>query len=67
MKHEESTACVVERIEVVPIENSKDQDRGKGAVEQDQKNEGGNMSMSGQLGHRDKDAELKNGDSDLSG
>ena len=51
----------------VPIERSKDQDRGKGAVEQDQNNEGGNTSMSGQLGHRDEDAELKNADSDLSG
>jgi hypothetical protein len=44
-----------------------DQDQGKGAVEQDQKNQGGNTSMSGQLGHRDENAELKNADSDLSG
>lgn len=44
-----------------------DQDQGKGAVEQDQKNQGGNTSMNGQLGHRDEDAELKNADSDLSG
>ena len=51
----------------VPIERSKDQDWGKGAVEQDQNNEGGNTSMVGQLGHRDEDAELKNADSDLSG
>jgi hypothetical protein len=36
-------------------------------VEQDQTNEGGNTSMSGQLGHRDGDVELKNADSDLSG
>jgi hypothetical protein len=52
---------------IVPIERATDQDRGKGAVEQDQNNEGGNTSMSGQLGHRDEDAELKNADSDLSG
>jgi hypothetical protein len=56
-----------ERVESAPIERSKDQDRGKGAVEQDQNNEGGNTSMSGQLGHRDEDEELKNADSDLSG
>jgi hypothetical protein len=30
--------CLAERIEIVPIEKSKDQDRGKGAVEQDQNN-----------------------------
>jgi hypothetical protein len=67
MTHEEFPRRVAERIEIVPIEKSKDQDRGKGAVEQDQNNEGGNTSMSGQLGHRDEDAELKNADSDLSG
>ena len=65
MTHEESSGCVIERIEIGHI--SKDQDRGKGAVEQDQENEGGNTSMSGQLGHRNEDAELKNSDSDLSG
>jgi hypothetical protein len=67
MTHEESTGCVAERIEIVPIEKSKDQDRGKGAVEQSKKNEGGNTSMNGQLGHRDEDIELKNADSGLSG
>ena len=67
MTHEEFCRCLAERIEVVPIQRSKDQDRSKGAVEQDQQNEGGNTSMSGQLGHRDKDVELKNVDSDLSG
>jgi hypothetical protein len=49
------------------VDKSRDQDRGKGAVEQDQNNEGGNTSMAGQLGHRDEDEELKNADSDLSG
>lgn len=32
----------------------RDQDRGKGAVEQDEPNEHGNTSMQGQLGHRDR-------------
>jgi len=67
MTHQEFSGCVIERIEILPIEKSKDQDRGKGAVEQDQENEGGNTSMSGQLGHRNEDAELKDADSDLSG
>ena len=49
------------------MERSKDQDRGKGAVEQDQENQGGNTSMQGQLGHRDEDEELKGADSDQSG
>ncbi len=67
MTHEEFTDCLIERIEIVPIKKSKDQDRGKGAVEQDQQNEGGNTSMSAQLGHRDESGEVKNADSDLSG
>jgi hypothetical protein len=67
MTHEEFISCLAERVERVPIERSKDQERGKGAVEQDQQNEGGNTSMSGQLGHRDEDVGLKNADSDLSG
>lgn len=70
MTHAEFTLMAgspAERVESAPIERSKDQDRGKGAVEQDQNNEGGNTSMSGQLGHRDEDEELKNADSDLSG
>lgn len=49
------------------MDKSKDQDRSKGAVEQDWQNEGGNTSMQGQLGHRDEDAELKDADADLSG
>ena len=49
------------------MDQSRDQDRGKGAKEQDQQNQGGNTSLRGQLGHRDEDAELKNADSDLSG
>ena len=50
-----------------PVHESKDQDRGKGAVEEDQNNESGNTSMQGQLGHSDKNAELKDADSNLPG
>ncbi len=43
----------------------KDQDRGKGAVEQDEKSQHGNTSMRGQLGHRDQDPLLKSADTDF--
>jgi hypothetical protein len=59
-------SAAVER-EKTSMDQSKDQDRGKGAMEQDQQNQGGNTSMQGQLGHRDEDEELKNADADLSG
>ncbi|MGD0179252.1 MAG: hypothetical protein ABSC15_05500 [Terriglobales bacterium] len=51
------------------MNNSRDQDRGKGATEQNPQNQGGggNTSMQGQLGHRDENSELKNSDSDLAG
>jgi hypothetical protein len=60
---------IVEQGEKLPMDKSRDQDRGKGATEQNPQSEGegGNTSMQGQLGHRDEDAELKNADSDLSG
>ena len=58
---------IVERGETASMDKSKDQDRGKGALEQDALNQGGNTSIQSQLGHRDEDAELKNADSDLSG
>lgn len=47
----------------------RDQDSGKGAVEDDQNqnHESGNTSMQGQLGHRDKDPELKDADTDFPG
>ena len=46
---------------------TRDQDSGKGAVEQDEKTQtGGNTSMQGQLGHRDQDAMLKSSDTDFS-
>ena len=70
MTHEEFTRMardLAERGEGALIDKSRDQDRGKGAMEQDEKNQGGNTSMSGQLGHRDEDVELKSADSDLSG
>jgi hypothetical protein len=53
--------------------NPRDQDSGKGAVEEDrnqnqnQNHESGNTSMQGQLGHRDKNSELKDADSNLPG
>jgi len=43
----------------------KDQDREKGAVEQDERTQKGNTSMNGQLGHRDQNPMLKNADSDF--
>ena len=45
--------------------NMKDQDREKGAVEQDERNQAGNTSMQGQLGHRDQDPMLKAADTDF--
>lgn len=42
-----------------------DQDRGKGAVEQDTPQETGNTSMQGQLGHRDQNPDLKSSDTDF--
>jgi len=70
MTHEEFVRVardLAEHGEGAPMEESRDQDQGKGAVEQDQTNTGGNTSMNGQLGHRDQDAELKKADSDRSG
>lgn len=45
--------------------NEKDQDEGKGAVEQDAPSQSGNTSLSGQLGHRDQDSILKDADTDF--
>jgi hypothetical protein len=44
---------------------TKDQDRYKGAVEQDTPTECGNTSIQGQLGHRDQDPLLKSSDTDF--
>ena len=46
---------------------SRDQDKGKGATEQDENSQEGNAGMQGQLGHRDEDAELKDADAGLPG
>jgi hypothetical protein len=43
----------------------KDQDFGKGAVEQDSPTEPTNTSLQGQLGHRDQDPRLKGADTDF--
>jgi len=42
-----------------------DQDRLKGALEQEEKDQRGNTSMQGQLGHRDQDPMLKAADTDF--
>lgn len=47
------------------VKSGKDQDRGKGAVEQDKPWETGNTSLQGQLGHRDQDPLLKSSDTDF--
>lgn len=49
------------------MKGQKDQDRSKGAVEQDDPTQpgNGNTSMQGQLGHRDQDPMLKSSDSDF--
>ena len=43
----------------------RDQDSGKGAVEQEDQNHFGNSSLQGQLGHRDQDPMLKSSDTDF--
>jgi hypothetical protein len=43
----------------------RDQDMMKGAVEQEDREQSGNTSMRGQLGHRDQDPMLKDADSDF--
>lgn len=65
--HQRVENAIAERREKALLDKSKDQDRSKGATEQDSLNQGGNTSMQGQLGHRDDDTELKNADSDLAG
>jgi hypothetical protein len=50
--------------EAKPGGRENDQDSGKGAVEQDSQNHGGNMSEQGQLGHRDQNPLLKSSDTD---
>jgi hypothetical protein len=47
------------------VKFTKDQDRAKGAVEQEENDPSGNTSMQGQIGHRDQDPLLKSGDTDF--
>ena len=47
------------------MKTSKDQDAGKGAVEQDGPGQPSNTSMQGQLGHRTEDPMVKDNDSDF--
>jgi hypothetical protein len=44
---------------------TRDQDRGKGAIEQDDRKDPSNTSLSGQLGHRDQNLMLKASDTDF--
>jgi hypothetical protein len=47
------------------MKSHKDQDRGKGAAEQDKPGQSGNTSMQGQLPHRTNDPLVKSSDSDF--
>ncbi|MGB8772231.1 MAG: hypothetical protein WCC92_21665 [Candidatus Korobacteraceae bacterium] len=47
------------------LPNTRDEDEGKGAVEQDRRGQESNTSLAGQIGHRDQDALLKSSDSDF--
>ena len=47
------------------METHRDQDREKGAVEQDDPQQRGNTSINGQLGHRDQDPLIKQSDTDF--
>jgi hypothetical protein len=47
------------------MDRLKDQDRLKGALEQENREQHGNTSMQGQLGHRDQDPLLKQFDTDF--
>ena len=44
---------------------TRDEDSGKGAVEQDRPGQATNVSRTGEIGHRDQDALLKSSDSDF--
>jgi len=47
------------------MKSTKDQDCGKGAVEQDGRDQSTNTSLAGQLGHRDQDPLIKSNDTDF--
>jgi hypothetical protein len=46
-------------------QNANDQDKSKGATEDDNSKEPGNAALQGQLGHRDADPLIKDADSDF--
>jgi hypothetical protein len=47
------------------VTETRDQDRSKGAVEQDENGPADYTSMQGQLGHRDQDPLIKSADTDF--
>ncbi len=47
------------------LPNTRDENSGKGAVEQNRPGQKTNTSLAGQIGHRDQDALLKSSDSDF--
>ena len=47
------------------MKTTKDQDCGKGAVEQESRDQPTNTSLGGQLGHRDQDPLIKSNDTDF--
>jgi hypothetical protein len=47
------------------IPTIRDEDSGKGAVEQDRPGQETNVSRTGEMGHRDQDAMIKSSDSDF--
>jgi hypothetical protein len=48
----------------MPVQSERDPDMSKGAVEQNSPEQTTNVSLSGQMGHRDQDSLLKSNDSD---
>jgi hypothetical protein len=52
-------------LEHLFMEQHRDQDREKGALESDDPQQAGNNSMHGQLGHRDQDPRTKKFDTDF--
>jgi hypothetical protein len=46
-------------------QNTHDQDKSKGATEDDNSKQPGNAALQGQLGHRDSDPLIKDADSDF--
>jgi hypothetical protein len=69
MTDEQKSLNSVRREDHSSSENPRDQDRGKGAVEDDEghDHDGGNTSLDGQLGHRNKEGILKDADFNLPG